>query len=169
MDEKALIAVRLEQTFTVPEAYGPSINEGSFHGPSLMETLDGVDHRSSRRRPVPGRHCIWEIVNHCSFWMKAAADALSGHSIPDVDDAEDWPEIGETQTEWERDTRALRSSFEVLHDAVEAMDGDRLDEITGSRFHGAEFRFTFRKLLHGVCDHNVYHAGQISLLRPLKG
>ena len=166
MEEKRFIAARLRQTFTETDTYGPTMEEGSFHGPSLKEALRGVDHMAARLHTLKGRHSIWEIVNHCRFWMEAAAGTVHGEALPGVDGVEDWPRAGQSASEWETDLGRLDESLEKLCEAVQSMNPGRLDESTGGVFHGRFFEFTFRKMLHGIYDHNVYHAGQVSLLKP---
>lgn len=166
MEEKTFIASRLRQTFKEAETYGPTVEEGSFHGPSLKEALRGVDYQAARLHTLEGRHSIWEIVNHCRFWMEAAAGTVYGDALPSVDGVEDWPGAGLSASDWERDLGRLDGSFEELREAVLGTGPGRLDELTGGDFHGRFFEFTFRKMLHGVYDHNVYHAGQVSLLKP---
>jgi hypothetical protein len=53
----------------------------------------------------------------------------------------------------------LRSTSKDLVAAIRGMEDARLDEPAGGR----EFNFYF--LLHGVVQHNLYHAGQIALLK----
>jgi len=168
VEEKRFIAARLRQTFAEADAFGPTVEEGSFHGPSLRESLRGVDHRAAGLHPLEGRHSVWEIVNHCRFWMDAATSAIHGEALPRVDGVEDWPRSGSSASAWTRDLKRLDESHGKLYKAILDMDPGRLDESTGGPFHGRFFEVTFRKMLHGVYDHNVYHAGQVSLLKPTR-
>ena len=165
MDEVTLLATRLEQTFVKAEEYGSTLKEGAFHGPSLTETLEGVTFGEAHRRVIPGRHTIWEIVNHCTFWMKEFANALKGSPILDVDQFEDWPVHGSTEGDWAADVEELVASYNVLRNRLLEVEEGQLDTVVESFFHGKVFRFTLRKMLYGAIDHNLYHAGQISLLK----
>ena len=62
---------------------------GAWHGPSFMDVLKGVDKAQAIERPIEARHTIWEIVNHCSFWMEAVTRALHGAEMPDIESTED--------------------------------------------------------------------------------
>ncbi|MBN2334570.1 DinB family protein [Candidatus Bathyarchaeota archaeon] len=165
MNETTLIATRLRQTFNKAETYGPTLSEGAFHGPSLLQTLEGADHVEASARPLPGRHTIWELVNHCRYWMKAIDETLRGHPMPDIEHMEDWPETGKTEEEWRRDLDRLNETFNGLLETAEGLHEKQLDSTATSMFHGAEFKISYRKMLHGAYDHNLYHAGQISILR----
>ncbi len=167
LNEVELLAVRLQQTFTRAEGYGLTLSEGAFHGPSLLEALDGVGFNEALRRVIPERHNIWEIVNHCAFWMQEAAKAAHGSLIKDVFQSEDWPSHGSTGEDWLRDKDTLIGAYRGLLEAISGLDVKRLDIVIDGYFHDTLFKFTLRKMLYGVIDHNLYHAGQISILKPL--
>ena len=59
----------------------------------------------------------------------------------------------------------LVASYNVLRNRLLEVEEGQLDTIVESFFHGKVFRFTLRKMLYGAIDHNLYHAGQISLLK----
>jgi hypothetical protein len=165
MDELELILARVKQTFEKSSTYGFSISEGSWHGPTLMESLEGVDNNHAKVKPIQGRHTIWEIVNHCNYWMNAVRIALKNKKMVSVQGTEDWPSIGMTSEEWMRDINRLKMSYMKMVQAIESLEMDVLDERLGSYFGASYFEFTYRKMLHGISDHNTYHAGQISLLK----
>ena len=165
MNELELSLARFRQTFEKGSGYGPSISEGSWHGPTVMESLEGVDHTQARARPIEGRHTIWEIVNHCAYWMNAVTIALRGRGMVNVGGTEDWPGVGETAEEWARDIARLREACRELTEAIETLEEGDLEKILGSHFGNRYFEFTYRKMSHGISDHNTYHAGQISLLK----
>ncbi|MFB0522260.1 MAG: DinB family protein, partial [Candidatus Bathyarchaeia archaeon] len=102
MNETELIVNVFRQTFL----------GSAWHGPSLMEVLNGVDKTQARARPIEARHTIWEIVNHCSYWMEAVTGALHGEKMPDIVSAEDWPQMGETNQDWTKAQERLKKAYE---------------------------------------------------------
>jgi hypothetical protein len=60
-----------------------TFNGDSWHGPSLMKTLEGVDFEQAKDKPLHGRHCIWEIVDHINFWMGEVSWAVENNRIYD--------------------------------------------------------------------------------------
>jgi uncharacterized damage-inducible protein DinB len=164
MDELELVSARFKQTFEKVTDYGPSVSEGSWHGPTLLESLETVDHAQAIARPIGWRHTIWEIVNHCSYWMNAVTIALQSNEIASISGTEDWPSTGETATEWAQDLEKLLEDHKELARAIETLEESNLEERIRSKFGARYFEFTYRKMLHGISDHNTYHAGQISLL-----
>lgn len=165
MRELDLIHGRFNQTFKMEHAFGGSATHRAWHGPSLMRALEGVDAERAKARPIGGRHTIWEIVNHCTYWMEEVDRALRGEDIFDVDEIEDWPEAGGSREEWQIDLERLVATHEKADERIRALKPGDLERKLDATFGETYFGFTFRKMLHGISDHNVYHAGQVSLLK----
>ena len=165
MKELDLIRGRFNQTFKLEYAFGSSATHRAWHGPSLMRALEGVDAEQAKTKPIGGRHSIWEIVNHCAYWMGEVDRALRGEDIFDVEEIEDWPEAGGSPEEWQADLEKLAVIHEMVYKRIWALKPEDLERKLDATFGETFFDFTFRKMLHGISDHNVYHAGQISLLK----
>jgi uncharacterized damage-inducible protein DinB len=165
MSEKEYIIDRLKQSFLRVYEYGPTMKEGPFHGPSIMEALEDIDHQLALKRPIINGHTIWELTNHCRFWMEEITKTFYGEKLVDIISSEDWLDSGNTQLDWEDDLNRLIYSFEELISAASVLVDSRVNERISSFFKGQYFSFTFRKMLNGVADHNIYHAGQISMLK----
>lgn len=148
--EIELIVDQMERTF-----------EGdAWHGSSMSEILSDVTVDQALARPIEGAHSIWEIVIHSSVWQRTVRERLQGHPIVTLTNAIDWPSVQEAAPEaWAEAVRELRSEYELLRDeALEWIDKD-LSERTENQ------RYTVYEMLHGVIQHNLYHAGQIALLK----
>lgn len=130
---------------------------GAWHGPSVSEALAGVGAAEACRRPLPGRHTIREIVHHLRVVVDAVAARFSGEE--GAEEA-DWPAAGDmTEGEWQAELARLEASQKALRDAVARFPEGALYEIIPGK------DFSYAALLFGVVNHDVYHAGQISLLR----
>ena len=164
MSECVTISYRLKQSYAKVEAHGPTLEGGAWHGPSLMEALKGVNVGQAAARPIEGRHTIWEIVNHCAYWMRSVDKALHGEVMESIPETEDWVGMGETADDWKRDLERMDQTYEKLQATIEGFEGD-LDAMVGAQFGENFFQFSNRKMLHGVADHNIYHAGQVSILK----
>jgi uncharacterized damage-inducible protein DinB len=158
------ISYRLKQSYAKVEAHGPTLEGGAWHGPSLMESLKGVEVGQAAARPIEGRHAIWEIVNHCTYWMESVDKALHGEVMASIPETEDWVGMGETAEDWTRDLTRMDQVYEKLQATISGFDGD-LDAMVGAQFGENFFQFSNRKMLHGIADHNIYHAGQVSILK----
>jgi hypothetical protein len=167
MKERDLIHGRFNQTFRLEYSFGGSVTHRAWHGPSLMRALEGVDAEQAKIKQIGGRHFIWEIVNHCTYWMVEVDRALQGENIFDVEKIEDWPESGGSPEEWQADLERLVATHENVASRIRELKPEDLERKLEATFGETFFGFTFRKMLHGICDHNVYHAGQISLLKSV--
>lgn len=165
MSECTTISSRLKQSYAKVDTHGATLEGGAWHGPSLMEALKGVDVGKAVARPIEGRHTIWEIVNHCAYWMESVDKALHGEVMESIPKTEDWVGMGETAEDWTRDLERLDQVYGKLQSTIAGFDAGNLDGKVGTQFGENFFEFTNRKMLHGVADHNIYHAGQVSILK----
>jgi uncharacterized damage-inducible protein DinB len=132
----------------------------AWHGPSLHELLQGVTAAPAAAKPVPGAHSIWELVHHIEAWERQALATIHGQTYESMTGDADWPPVHETTAEaWNDALERLGSTTLKLVDAIRLMDEAKLDEMVADK----EFNYYF--LLHGVVQHNLYHAGQIALLK----
>lgn len=127
----------------------------AWHGPSLKEVLEGVDADTASARPIADAHSIRELVLHIVAWEKEAIRRVRGEGS-DLPPEEDWPDGADAWT-------ALLEELEASH--VRLME--TLAELDDSQLEGAVIGTggTVYHLLHGVVQHNLYHGGQIVLLR----
>jgi len=137
----------------------------AWHGPSFMDVLKGVDKAQAIERPIEARHTIWEIVNHCSFWMEAVTRALHGAEMPDIESTEDWPKVRKTSEDWTNAKKKLKKAHKELVTAIKALNDEQITRKVHGSYNGHSYATTLRRMLHGISDHNTYHAGQIALLR----
>lgn len=136
-----------------------SLHGPAWHGPALLELISELDFRQALTRPLPEAHSIWKIVLHVTSWISATAQALDGQPMPSEDFADDWPAVREqTAAGWQRALQELEEKGEQLAALVSLLSEERLEE----QVLGRNYSFYF--LLHGIAQHNIYHAGQIALL-----
>ena len=147
-----------------------SIDEGfdkrSWHGTNLRGSLRGVTPEQGAWRPAPGRHNIWELMVHAAYWKYDIRRRLTGekaHSFS-FEGSNFWPRPLEgTPGEWRRDLRLLEDEHGQLRAAVAAFPAARWTRKAPGK------PFNFEGLVRGVAAHDLYHAGQIQLLRRLQG
>jgi hypothetical protein len=137
----------------------------AWHGPNLRGSLRGVSAREAAWRPAPGRHNIWEIAVHAAYWKYAVWRRLTGQkrgSFPIR--GSNWFKRPETLTEkaWKADLAML----ERLHRQVRAAAAQLRASDLPRRSRGS--RRTNATLVYGIAAHDVYHAGQIQLLKALR-
>ena len=148
------------ETRRIADQLRRSYEGDAWHGPALGELLKDVTAQQALAKPLAGAHNIWELVLHVIAWERAALSMLEGQPYETLSGEADWPPVRETTPEaWKAAGDALQSSTGKLVAAIRAMSEEKLNEPAG----GAKFNFYF--LLHGVVQHNLYHAGQIALLK----
>lgn len=131
----------------------------AWHGPSLTVLLDGISAEDASRHPVAQAHSIWEIVHHVRAWNAIVQQRLRNESVDPTPEM-DWPPVWEvTESAWKRALDDLRESRERLRLAVEQLSESHLDEKPGNS------RYSCYVMLHGLVQHDLYHAGQIAVLK----
>ena len=140
----------------IDEAYAKK----TWHGPNLSQSLKGVTAEQAAWRPAAGRHNIWEEMLHAAYWKYAARRRLAGGKRGAFalkgSNFFARPEEGkETEAAWKEDRAILEKEHRQLAQAVR----EKLkSKPTKKEIH----------TIYGVAFHDVYHAGQIRLLRRLQ-
>jgi len=132
---------------------------GAWHGPGVLEILENVSAAQAATHPIEGAHSIWELVLHIKAWEDACRRRLSGDRA-ELTDEEDWPAVDETSDDaWRKTLTVLREGHQKFSDAIASVDDARLDEpiLQGMK--------SVYATLHGAVQHDLYHAGQIAILK----
>lgn len=137
----------------------------AWHGTNLRGSLRGLKLDELCFRPGPGRHDIWELALHCAYWKYAVRRRLTGEkrgSFP-LKGSNFFPRPqGEpTLAAWRADLKLLDECHAALRSVVAALPARRL----GQRLRGSEY--TAVDTVLGIAAHDLYHAGQIQLLKRL--
>ena len=134
---------------------------GAWHGPSVREVLAGVTATQAHARPLQNAHSIWELVHHIAVWENVGRRRLEGDRAEiNISSPEDWPPADDmSDAVWEQAKAALDRGHEALRKAIAALDESRLDQPI------LEGLSTTYVTLHGVIQHDLYHAGQIAMLK----
>jgi uncharacterized damage-inducible protein DinB len=131
----------------------------AWYGSGLREILSDVSADQAMARPVEGAHTIWEITLHIAAWMGAIQGRIEGEPVDEPDEG-DWPKVeGAGEKAWEKTLAKLDRAHEELVKAVSSLSDQALKEKTAGRDHSV------RITLHGIIQHNIYHSGQIALLK----
>ena len=131
----------------------------AWHGPSWREVLQGVTASDAQRRPVPDAHSIGEIVLHVTTWQEVAKKRLDGES-PQVTPEQDWPNTTfASDREWFAATQRLFETGKTLAATIAAFPEARLQE------KRPNVEGTWYDLAIGMLQHDLYHAGQVGLLK----
>ncbi len=141
-----------------------SYEKKAWHGPNLRGSVRGVGVADAAWRPAPGRHNIWENVVHAAYWKYIVRRRLLGEkkgSFPLK--GSNWfvRPIEATADAWQADVALLDQTHRSLRTAVAALTPRDLNVIP------AGCKVSTLAVVTGIASHDVYHAGQIQLLKRL--
>jgi len=142
------------------EAY----KRAAWHGPNLRGSIRGVTAHEASWRPKAGRHNIWEIAVHAAYWKYTVRRRLLGEKRGSFSlQGSNWflRPVERSEQAWRADVAILDGEHQRLSDAVSALQLEYLERpARGSKT-------LVRRLIAGIALHDVYHAGQIQLIKKL--
>lgn len=148
------------ETTRLEEQLRKAMGGEAWHGASVLEVLEGVSAEQAAAHPIPGAHSIWELVLHLCGTYGLVLRRLTGDG-GQLTPAEDWPTVPEPGAEnWAHAIRELRQLNDALRQAVLNFPVERLDDpLVPEPVYTAYTQFI------GITQHDLYHAGQIAILR----
>ncbi|MCK6484219.1 MAG: DinB family protein [Phycisphaerae bacterium] len=153
--ETQLLLQQLDQAF----------NRRSWHGPNLRGSIRGLGAEQAAWRPRPKRHCIADIVVHAAYWKYAVRRRLLGEQRGSFAiKGSNWFALPSPWNEaaWRAYVSLLESEHRLLRAAVSGLSPRDLPRApAGSKVSNVT-------LIQGIAAHDVYHAGQIQLLKRLQ-
>ena len=146
---------------TLQQAY----ERKSWHGTNLRGSLRGISAGQAAWRPNPGRHNIWELALHAAYWKYIILRRLRrGEEMRFPVTGSDWfvrPGEDASERAWKADLGILGAMHRDLIAAVATLSDADLDRAPeGSQTLPGD-------LITGGAFHDIYHAGQIQLLKRL--
>lgn len=136
----------------------------AWHGPNLKGSLRGLGAQEASWRPGPDRHNIWEIAVHAAYWKYAVRRRLTGEKRGAFPlEGSNWfarPDVP-TDKAWRADVAMLEEEHRRLRATVAKLSRTAL----GVKPHGS--KHPTNTLVSGCAAHDVYHAGQIQLVKRL--
>lgn len=146
--------------FLIDSAY----DHVSWHGTNLRGSIRGVTPQQAAWRPAANRHNIWELVVHAAYWKYVAWRRLTGSKRGSFPlDGSNWmsrPQEGSAKA-WRADIQLLADTHRTLRGVVASLrPADLNRKPKGSKV-------TTLALVTGIAAHDLYHAGQIQLMKRL--
>jgi uncharacterized damage-inducible protein DinB len=131
----------------------------AWHGPAVLELLEDVDAAAAAAKPLKDVHSIWELLLHVEVWDRAAMLRLGGQKCQPTGD-DNFPRVRKaTGGEWRKAVTGARRRHDLLVRTVAGLPESRLhDQVPGKRYD-------FYHMLHGIAQHELYHAGQMAILK----
>jgi uncharacterized damage-inducible protein DinB len=137
-----------------------AFDKRAWHGPTLRRAIAGVTAKQAAWRPAPGRHNILEVTLHAAYWKHEVRRRLrGGMREPFAIKGSNW--FAATEASWTTAVRLLLDEHAALRAVIAALPPAALQRRVRGRDTAA---FTIR----GIAAHDLYHAGQIQLLKRLQ-
>ncbi len=148
--ESALLADQLRRAF-----------EGdAWHGPALLELLVDIRPSTAAAHPIKDVHSIWELVLHIAAWDDAVNRRIVLGKALQLTDEENFPTVTDNSAAaWKKAIDHAKQVHAQLLKTVEALPDQRLSEQVPGK------NYDIRFMLEGVAQHELYHAGQIAILK----
>jgi len=152
MSETARLADQIRRAF-----------EGNaWHGDSVVEILEGVDAAMAAAHPIKNAHSIWELVLHIAAWDGAVLKRTGGTAV-ELSDEQNFPPVKDMSgAAWRQAIEHAKLIHNELVQAVAAFPEARLAEQVRGK---TESYYNFFYMFSGIVQHELYHAGQIALLK----
>jgi uncharacterized damage-inducible protein DinB len=139
-----------------------AFDRAAWHGPTLRGSLRGVTAEQAAWRPARGRHTIRELTIHAAYWKYAVRRRLTGEARRSFPLAgSNWFDAPASRS-WIDDVRLLTEEHRRLRAAVASYPARALRNPIDARKQTAAFT------IRGIAAHDLYHAGQIQLIRKLQ-
>lgn len=146
------------------EILDQAYNRRGWHGTTLRGALRGVTPAEALWRPGPDRHNVWELTIHAAYWKYAVRRRLAGEASGSFErKPSNWPDIPDPADlkAWKRDTVLLDAEHAKLREVVAGLSPADLER------RSPKGVWTYAEEIHGVAAHDLYHTGQIQLIKRL--
>jgi uncharacterized damage-inducible protein DinB len=152
MSETARLADQIRRAF-----------EGdAWHGDSVVEILEGVNAKMAEAHPIKNAHSIWELILHIAAWDGAVLTRIGSIAVQLVDE-QNFPPVKDTsEAAWCKAIEHAKHTHNELVQAVAAFPDSRLHEQVPGK---TQSYYSFFYMFSGIVQHELYHAGQIALLK----
>jgi len=150
---------------SIIDSLDDTLNGEPWYGKAVFKLLNEIDESKVFTKPSNREHSLIELLWHMNTWAGFTLANIEKRSKEELLEIEknDWRIIEINIKYWKKGLEELKSVHKKIVTALSAKDDSLLDEIVPNR------RYTFRYMLHGLIQHNIYHTGQIAYLKKLLG
>lgn len=145
------------------DQYDRAMTGDAWHGDNVWKILGEVSPEQAFAKPLPDVHTIWELLAHMTFWETVVSRSLRKLPVQ-IEESLNFPAMPPADPiNWTRELEAFRKSNSEFREALSQLDDSRLDQPLSKPTKSVYVE------IHGVIQHNLYHAGQIAMLRKNLG
>ena len=148
------------------EVFDQAYRAPAWHGTPLRGTIRGISAQQALWRPPPGpgRNCIWDLVLHTAYWKYIVRRRLlRDPELSFPREGANFPALPVRLDEaaWRRDRTLLDEQHALLRRAIAGLDPAQLER------RGWRSKWKVKQEVYGIASHDLYHAGQIQVLKKL--
>jgi len=146
------------------EIMDQAFDQKGWHGTTLRGALRGVTPAQALWRPGRNRHNVWELTVHAAYWKYAVRRRLAGEATGSFErKPSNWPAIPDPPDlkAWKRDIALLDAEHGKLRRVVSGLSPADLER------RSPKGVWTYAEEIHGIAAHDLYHTGQIQLIKRL--
>jgi uncharacterized damage-inducible protein DinB len=156
----------MSQTARLADQIRRAFEGDAWHGDSVLEILADVDAATAAARPIKNAHSIWEILLHMAAWDGAVVRRTGGTAVQ-LTGEQNFPPVKDTsEAAWRKTVEQTKRAHDELVKAVMAFPDSRLQEQVPGK---TQDYYNFYYMFSGIVQHELYHAGQIALLKKARG
>jgi len=152
---------------TILEMIDQAFDRRSWHGTNLKGSIKGMIAADAAWRPAKGRHNIWELVVHAAYWKyivrrRLLSEAKGSFPLKGSNWIERPAKSEANEAAWKADVKLLTDTHKSLRQAIAALTPEALQQIpAGSKVSNFS-------MVVGIAAHDLYHAGQIQLIKRMR-
>jgi uncharacterized damage-inducible protein DinB len=152
----------MKETARIADQLSRAYSGKAWHGPSLKYILRGITAQQAAARLIPGAHSIWELVLHIAAWDRAVCERILSGKDTTLPPEQNFPSVVDTSdAAWKKALKKLEQGHRDLVASIQGFKDSKLDRKLGNR------DYSFYITMHGAIQHDLYHAGQIAMLKKL--
>ncbi|NBA84356.1 DinB family protein [Emticicia sp. CRIBPO] len=146
----------------IKELLNASFHGGAWHGPSVLEVTKGLKVKEAAFK-AGNVHTIAELIYHMTSWRIFVLKRFQGDAEYNIENEKmNWGNFDKIDAfELETLMMEMTLSHDELIKELESKNDDFLNEIVP----GSEYNYY--TLIHGIIQHDLYHTGQMAILKKL--
>jgi uncharacterized damage-inducible protein DinB len=155
----------MPETIRLADQIRRAFDGDAWHGDSILELLDGVNTETAAAHPIKNAHSIWELLLHIAAWDGAVVTRTRRTAVQPMGEENFPPVKDNSDAAWGKAVEHAKRTHNELVKAVAAFPDSRLQEQVPGKTEGY---YNFFYMFSGIVQHELYHAGQIALLKKAR-
>jgi uncharacterized damage-inducible protein DinB len=148
----------ISQTQRIADAYRAVTIKDAWYGPSLAQLLAEISSELATTPPVSGAHSIAELLQHLLLWNERVRNTSDSHPLEPWQPEQEW---AEPTISWSELVTRWNKSRDLLEEKIRNFPvADLAKQVPGRTY-------AYEKLLEGMVQHTIWHAGQIAMVRSM--